>query len=246
METSDVVANIFKAAAALGLAAPTLAAKGKSYEIWVMLELATRLDAVGVVATPVGPNDALVEDFVFRGAPGHMPGADAGDDAPSHIRLERNDQAFEMHIGLQHVGVSEATHELDICVIPSWFAHQLRQDGGGPYRGPLCVALELKALSDKYKLDQGIPRALVGVAVDLDPTWPIVEWTFKTSGGHARSFTRSRHRERFSLVTATQLYNNSILYLEHHGARPAEKVLPGNNEHFLDDIVSEILDLFPA
>lgn len=245
METSDVATAIFDAATALGLAAPTLGAKGKSYEIWVMLALATRLEDAGVVATPVGPDGKLVGDFVFRGAPGHMPSAGAGPDAPSHIRLRRDGVTFEMHIGLQHVGVSEATHEVDICIVPARTARILRRLGGGPYHGQLGVALELKAFSAKYKLDQGIPRALVGVAVDLDPTWPIVEWTFKTSGGHAHSFTRMR-RGCFSLVTTTKLYDNSARYLKHHGARSAQEVLPGSNEHFLDEIVSEILDLFLA
>jgi hypothetical protein len=166
-----------------------------------------------------------------------MPDADAeGDDKPSHLRVVGEDDILEIHVGLQIMGVSGSTHEIDITVLSAMHGWQLRLQGGGPYDGPLEVGLELKAYDGKHKLNQVFPRALVGVAVDVDPTWLFPILSLRTHGGAVRRSYRVR-RPLFGLATSTTLYDNSRRLLEHHGALAADALTPSQVGGAFDQIV---------
>lgn len=172
-----------------------------------------------------------------------MPDADSpSDDEPSHFRVEGSSAALELHIGLQSRGVSDSPHELDVSVLPAIFGQARRQDGGGVYEGPLTHGLELKAYDAKHKLDQSIPRALLGVAIDLELMWVLPRIAFRSHGGHEKE-ARLTGRCRYAVISSTALYANSVRLLEHHGAVAAGEVLPGSNEGQIDMLVDEISGL---
>lgn len=237
MELTDLQEAIAEAADDLATVAPTVGGKGKAYEVWILFELAVRLIQAGYPVLAMDPADIEVGLFRVRGAPGGMPDADAeGDDTPSHLRVVGENDILEIHVGLQIMGVSGSTHEIDITVLSAMHGWQLRLQGGGPYDGPLVVGLELKAYDGKHKLNQVFPRALVGVAVDVDPTWLFPILALRTHGGAVRRSYRVR-RPLFGLATSTTLHDNSRRLLEHHGALAADALTPSQVGDAFDQIV---------
>lgn len=217
MELTDLQEAIADAANDLASIAPSVGGKGKAYEVWILLELAVRLMRAGYPVAVRDPADIDLAVFRVRGAPGGMPDADApGDDNPSHFHVAGEAHDLEIHVGLQVQGVSTSRHEIDITVLPAEIGRKLRDEGGGPYVGPLMLGLELKAYDGKHKLNQGFPRALVGVAVDVDPAWLHPRIALITHGGGVKVL-HATDRTLFGLATSTELYANSQAYLEHHG-----------------------------
>lgn len=248
METSDVQEEIVEAADALGLIAPDLGSgKGKAYEAWVLFEIAVKLMERGYGVLPCGPSETVVNAFRLRGSPGGMPDAatPASADPPSHFVLEGNLQSLEMHIGVQVRGISGASHEVDVSVLPRELGRTCRRNGGGIFQGPLSHGLELQAYDAQFKLSQVMPRALLGVALDLDPTWALVQVVYRTQGGGERSFSPI-WRTSYGLLTTTLLYENSRSLLQHHGVIIGEQVLPGQNEQAVERVVDEIAQLLGA
>lgn len=217
--------------------------KGKAYEVWVMLEIVFRLMQLGVDIFPHDRADVIEPFFRVSGSPADMPAKGPSGDGPCHFKLQRKGRWFELHLGLNNQGLSTTTHEIDLVVLPCHEGLTLRQVGGGPYAGSVMVGLELKAYSDTHKLDHSVPRALLGVAVDLDPAWAIQGWTVHTVGGGGRKFDR-HGRAQLAVITATTLYDSSRTLLTHHGAGAHDLVLPGGNEGALDHIAAQIDALF--
>lgn len=244
MKIDDVLDELVDAADALGIVAPNFGtSKGKAYEVWIMLEIVVRLNARGVWASPRDRDGAFEPNFRVSGSPTNMPSSGGSGDGPCHFLLWKNSRYLELHLGLKHAGSSAATHELDLSVV---WAHQgkaLRDSGGGPFAEQPPVGLELKAYSDEHKLDHGIPRALIGVAVDLDPWWPMQSLTLKTPGGGDHTVTRT-NRMHLAVLTTTELYDSSASYLMHFGAGAHSFVTPLNNVAAIDAIVSKIDDCF--
>lgn len=237
MELTDLQEAIAEAADDLAMVAPSVGGKGKAYEVWILFELAVRLMKANYAVTALDPADIAVGLFRVRGSPGGMPSADAqGDDNPSHLLVEGEGVDLEIHVGLQVVGVSDSTHEIDITILPSVVGRWVRYEGGGPYRGPLAVGLELKAYDGKHKLNQGFPRALLGVAVDVDPSWLFPERVLVTAGG-AEQRSRTVRRTLFGLATSTTLYDNSRRLLDHHGMLAADGATPTQTGELFDQII---------
>jgi hypothetical protein len=243
MEISDVQDEIEAAANALGVVAPNLGtSKGKAYEVWVLFEIAVRLLRRGYWAMPSSPADRSVMVFRVRGSPSGMPdGASTATDEPSHFILAGSQRALEMHIGLQARGVSLASHEIDVSVLPHELGSTCRTQGGGIYAGPLTHGLELKAYDKKHKFDQAIPRAVLGVAVDLNPSWVFATIVLRTSGG-AETVSTPVNRTRFALMTSTGIYDNSRRLLDQFGVMGAEELLP-KSAGAIDALVDEIAHL---
>lgn len=237
MEIEDVLEEIEVAGDELWLSDPNIGTnKGKAYEFWVMLEIAVRLQRRSIPVLAIEPNGDPAIDFRLRGAPGPMPSDhESGPDAPSHFVLG-NPPSLELHVSLQSAGASGAPHELDISVLPFGEGRDLREAGGGYYRGVLQLGLELKAYSAKHKLSHQIPRALIGVAVDLDPAWVFRHFGFTTAGGATKAFTPV-HRTVHGLLTTTELFEHSKMLLGHHGVIHRGSVLPGTDQ-VLDEIVA--------
>jgi hypothetical protein len=201
-----------------------------------------RLMDRGVHVWPLDRDDKLEPNFRVSGSPADMPASGGSGDGPCHFLFIKNDKALELHLGLKHEGVSETTHEIDLSVIQAGHGRALRHAGGGPVKGPTLVGLELKAYSDRYKLDHGIPRALLGIAIDLDPWWPMQAWTLHTPGGGSSQMHRS-DRMQLAVLTSTQLHDSSEKYLGHHGAGSHSLVMPSANEGAIDEVVDQIVGL---
>jgi hypothetical protein len=258
MELEDVLLNIEQMAFDLGFAAPDVGTgKGKAYECWVMLELAVRLLRRGVTVLALNPESLPVNRFRIRGAPGEMPAhnEDWGatieggeelpvvDDRPSHFCFYKDEsRKYELHLGLQCAGASGSPHEIDLCVLPQEAGEQLRHDGGGYYEERLELGLELKAYDIKHKLGHNIPRALIGVAVDLDPTWVVPDFQMRTVGGFRVPFTQAQ-RTLYGLFTTTRLFDHSSQYLDHHGVTAEGPVLPGEGDAILEEITDHLEQL---
>ncbi|WP_041373530.1 hypothetical protein [Phenylobacterium zucineum] len=245
METEDVEQEIEDAADALGVVAPGLGSgKGKAYEAWVLFEIAARLLGLGYPVEAHAPDGQPVSTFRLRGSPSGMSAASFGptSDKPSHFRVEGQRTVLEIHAGVQMLGVSGTPHEVDVSVLPATAGEQLRAAGGGAYLGRLHHCLELKAYDAEYKLSQGMPRALLGVALDLDPAWAIPQVGYITHGGAVRVHTRAQ-RIRYALLTSTDLYDHSRTLLEHHGVLAGEQVLPRLDEGPIDLIVQELIEI---
>lgn len=245
MEIDDVFDELHDAAAQLGIVAPGFGtSKGKAYEVWIMLELVVGLMARGFDVHPLDCDDELEPYFRVSGSPADMPGA-GSKNAPCHFMFVRNGRGIELHLGLNHRGISGSTHELDLTFVPAPGGYAIRQSGGGPWDGAPVVGLELKAYTDTHKLPHDIPRALLGVAVDLDPTWPVTAWTFHTFGGGERRLSPS-FRASYSLLTATELHASSEQYLTYHGVLARGRVVPAGNVAAIDEVVDIIDTGFPS
>jgi hypothetical protein len=244
VDIDDVLDELVDAADALGIVAPNFGtSKGKAYEVWVMLEIVVRLISRGVEIFPLDRDGALEPNFRVSGSPADMPPSGGGGGGPCHFLLRKHGRYLELHLGLNHAGGSAATHEIDLSVLWAVQGKALRDNGGGPFAEQPLVGLELKAYSEKHKLDHAIARALIGVAVDLDPWWPMHSLTLKTPGSSEHTVTRA-HRMHLAVLTTTELYGSSADYLAHYGAGAHSFVTPTINVAAIDAIVSEIDNRF--
>lgn len=231
------------AAKNLGIHAPDIGtSKGKAYEAWVMLEIVVRLSKHGVHCVPEDHKDEWEPVFRVSGAPANMPSAQSADpNEPCHFTLWKDGAWLELHLGLKMLGFSETTHEIDISVIDGPAARRLRQLSGGPYANLIVAGAELKAYDRKHKLSHVVPRALLGIAIDINPTWIMGSFAVKTAAGKERPLVPV-HRTFYSVMTSTQLHDTSVKYLEHHGAGGFSNVDPSNCNEAMDAFVSVVLD----
>lgn len=244
MTIDDVLDELRDAADDLGITAPHFGtSKGKAYEIWVILELVARLRERGLRIEAHDRNDRFEPCFRVSGAPADMPGSgDGGAPGPCHFKIHGRFGWVELHLGLNNRGMSGASHEIDLAIISGLDGLRLRSAGGGPFEGRVEIGLELKAFSAKHKLPHDIPRALLGVAIDLDPAWALAGCSLHSHGGRLRWGWR-KDRTQLAVVTATDIYLSSQQYLTFHEARAYARVLPDGNEQAPEDIVDEIEDL---
>ncbi|WP_406870276.1 hypothetical protein ABEB22_10840 [Thioclava sp. 'Guangxiensis'] len=243
MEIVDVLDELVDSANALGIIAPSFGtSKGKAYEVWVMLEIVVRLQKRGVNVLPLDSDGNFERIFRVSGSPSNMPPSGGKGGGPCHFALYGRRCRLELHLGLNYVGGSTSTHEFDLSVVSKREAKALRDKGGGPFTGQPLVGVELKAYTEKHKLDHGVPRALIGVAIDLDPWLPAQRLTLTTTGGSDHYLTRTR-RMRLSLLTTTKLHHSSATYLKHYGVGAHSSVTPTSNVVAIKAIVSEIYNL---
>ena len=82
--------------------------------------------------------------FTFAWYQGEIPAV--APSGPSHVRLTRraNPVSFELHLSLQWVGRSTATHECDVSMLPKSIADPMRNNGGGSPHGLPVAAFECK------------------------------------------------------------------------------------------------------
>lgn len=154
---------------------PTTYKKGKAYEIWVYLNickiLLQRSKATGSAVSNVvfknytgAPLPSL--PFVVRGSPGQIHSRHEAPDKPSYVSFQIDDREYELHIGVQFKGRSNALHEFDISVIPQTVGDHFRNlaNGSGSPEGHPRVGLELK--NHAGNLDVGVPRDFLGAVFD--------------------------------------------------------------------------------
>ena len=243
MRADDVLEEIQEAGDELGTLAPSLSedAKGKAYEVWIAFEIATRLLRHGYDVRAVNPFGAPEPSFKVRGSPGGMTNtATRPTSPPTHFEVRGGDRELELHIGLQLRGLSGATHEVDVTVLPAEIGRFVRSHGGGPYNGPLDHGYELKAYDEKHKLGQGFPRALLGIAADINPSWFVPELDLRIANGQGSS-VQLMQRTRFALLTTTTFYENSRSLMAGHDILGGAETLPGHNEAILDHLIGDLV-----
>jgi hypothetical protein len=230
---------IIDAATAVGLAAPDFSeGGGKTYEAWVLMELAKRA-SLRVNVSAQDHAGAPTTAFRVRGGPGYIPPADsAAPDQPCHFRLDGPRGQAELHSSLRHLGGSGDTHELDISAIDAAWAGLIRSHGGGPYphhlfRAPVILGIELKEYDGAKSLPKIYPRALIGVVVDLEPHLHVaVAWRRGVNMIHYRGAD-------FWLLTTTTLGSSRRL-LDHHDIAWRENVEPGPHEDLLQAVADRL------
>lgn len=99
---------------------------------------------------------------VFRGSPGHM-SSQAQDFAYAECSL--NNKEFEIHLGVQYVGTSNALHEVDVSLFDHDRANQIRSEGILPSTRNLRAAVECKFYDSNLGVTLG--RTFVGLVSDL-------------------------------------------------------------------------------
>lgn len=139
------------------------------------------------IQTGQGPNP-----LVFRGSPGQM-SSRAQDFA--YARCILNGYEFEVHVDVQYLGTSGATHEIDVAVFDAERADTIRQTRAIPGVRQLHGAIECKFYDST--LGTGLGRAFVGL---LDDCGSLRLNSFATNGrnnGLARYFSKKNRPQPF-------------------------------------------------
>ena len=221
--------RVLTAASKLATRAPTFGKVGKTYETWVMFEIASRLQAYARVAPLTHAGKPTRGRFRVRGGPGNIPAASRRERLPCHFEIRGKTTVLELHNSVKHRGVSYDLHELDVSAVFKFVTNALRNAKGGPYWGPRAYGVELKAYDETGTLNKNFGRALVGIAVDL-------EW-----GRHMRPWLgiAGPFEPRFALITTAKLTPESARYLVTYDVLPGASTRPGA-ESALDDVTHSI------
>ncbi len=219
--------SVEKAAAQLSLSVEGLGkTKGKTYEVWVLFRLATHLKALGVHVSARSHKDESTTTFRIKGGPGKIHPTTASSPKPSHFRISKSPgskRIFEIHVSLEHRGVSDVSHEVDISVISGEFATAIRnKPEGGDYQGPRYACLELKNYATDKELDKNVARAFLAVRQEL-------------GGGTAISrkhdiISAMVSHVSYSLITAASVGESSAKLLKHYHISSLGGVIPNSTE----------------
>lgn len=133
-------------------------AAGKALEAWLILRLATHARSSGQWAVTLRRGDGSI---LPSGQPFKLPGHQAGilkanPAGPGFVLFEKLSDpsiSLELHGGLQWVGRSDATHECDVSLVPSYITQPLRLTGGHP-RGLPIAAFECKDKTSTGNTDE--------------------------------------------------------------------------------------------
>lgn len=236
--------EIEAAANALAMAAPSIGSgQGKAYEAWVTLELAKALRDVGLYVQAHDCQDAPTREFYFRRNPGKMKSASTHPfNQACHFQVAGPYGALEIHAGLQHRGISEDLHEIDICLVPHDEAVVTRSlPKGGAHVGSRCVAVELKEYGEEVFIDKGIPRALLGVMADLDPA-AIAARAAQQPGARFSMVSQHGPAPHYALLTTAQIRSPSKTFLTAHGVQWAEGLNCRGESDAIDQLAQRIAD----
>ncbi len=237
--------EIEAAANELAMAAPSIGSGlGNAYEAWVALELAKALRDLGLFVQARDCQDTPTHEFFFRRNPGKIKSASTHPyNQPCHFTVDGASDVLEIHAGVQHRGMSDDLHEIDISVVPQAEAAATRALAkGGAHVGTRCLALELKEYGDESFIDKGIPRALLGVMADLDPELIA-----------ARAARRPRARisvvsgyapaPHYALLTTAKIRPPSKTFLSAHGVQWAEGLNCRDDCDAIDQLAQRVADI---
>ena len=105
---------------------------------------------------------AAPDPFVFRGGPGKLHSRHRN---YSYATFTLNGSDFEVHAGVEYLGTSNMTHELDVCIMRGEDARTCRAAPNDPPAASVFGGWECK-FYDKA-LDKYLARAFVGLVDDL-------------------------------------------------------------------------------
>lgn len=243
-QLSDAITD---AAKALAISVPDIGSGlGKSYEAWLMLEIAAGLPA---------PYSAVAIDYrgdptatlIVRGGPGYI--ASASGPSATHagaIRIDHQSHpTVELHASLRHRGLSTASHELDISLNLASVCQTIRRTGTAPYPGPPILGLELKQYGTDQNLNKNFGRAFLAVAVDLQPQWLFDEIILGREGRVFGAWHARDQRPRYRMVTTAGLTAETSRLLSTYGIAESPHFEPGDHAP-LSEIVAEAMECIRA
>lgn len=230
LPSKKMVADLQAAATLLGTSIVANMTKGKTYEAWIMFEIALDLtstpthDPAPVTVKPCNFDRSTASTtFVVRGGPGHIQAiSPPPTQGMCHFEFSRNGRSLELHASVEHFGHSGTDHELDLSVMPTHTVDIYRL-AGGAYDGERALGLELKAYAASATLDKNVARALVAVAADLDPTIALPRFVRGSHSGATYPSLRFPH-PLYALITSAQISAESQKYMTWYDVRYAANV----------------------
>lgn len=133
----------------------------KAYEAYVFglcLRAARELGAVIVLSGISGPPIP----FTFRGGPGQIHSTTRN---YGFAKFSLNGERFEVHAGVEFIGSSGMTHEIDVCIMRGEDAERCRRAPDDPPSASLVGGFECKFYAGN--LQKGLGRAFVGLIDDM-------------------------------------------------------------------------------
>lgn len=160
----------------------------KAYEAYVfglclrsVRELGVRPVLRGITAIP--------DPFIFRGAPGQIHSSYRN---YGYASFTLNQQEFEIHAGVEFVGTSGMTHELDVCIMRADAAQDCRRQPNDPPASSVFGAWECKFYDQS--LDKHLARAFVGLVDDLGTNLRLAGFCSNRTHGQIRSYLQPQRR----------------------------------------------------
>jgi hypothetical protein len=226
-----MVNDLQAAAVLLGTSVVASMTKGKTYEAWIMFEVALEVasnplaDPTPVTVKACQHDRQTATTFNMRGGPGHIqPDAPHLPGGACHFEFSRNGKSLELHASVEHIGASGSEHELDLSVMPTAWVDVFRTHGGGPYDGWRHLGLELKAYDGAATLGKNLARALVAVAGDLDPAIALPRFTRAAPAAVAHLPMHRFHHPQYWLITTADISDPTKAYLDWYNVEHAEQV----------------------
>jgi hypothetical protein len=190
VDAVDQLLNLSATRTALQLNRPT---RERAFEAYVFsLVLRAVRQAGGTVEIKAILSGTNPNPIVFRGAPGQM-SSTAQDFA--YARCVLAGYAFEVHVDVEYLGSSGATHEVDVSIYNADGADRTRMFGALPGVRYLYGAVECKFYDST--LGTALGRAFVGLVDDCGALQVKCFATNGQSNGLARYFTQGRRPQPF-------------------------------------------------
>jgi hypothetical protein len=127
--------------------------------------------------------------IVFRGGPGEMASTDQN--FAYALCTFPSGKSLEVHLGVQYVGTSGATHEVDISLYEASAASQVRNSGGYPDQQHLIGAIECKCYSNS--IGTVLARAFVGLLDDCN-SYHFAALVSNSPGEQVKKYLSPAHR----------------------------------------------------
>ncbi len=227
-----MVADLHAAANLLGTNIVASMTKGKTYEAWIMFEVALAVastptsDPTPITTTPrQHDGQPATLKFTVRGGPGHIkPTSPYLTNGACHFEFARHGRAIELHASVQHMGMSGTDHELDLSVMPKSRVDIVRASGGGSFDGFRFSGIELKAYDGTATLNKNIARAFVALAGDLDPPMTMPRIAKATPSGTVTSHWHRSYHPHYWLITTADISLPTEAYLDWYDIEHAKMI----------------------
>ncbi|MGH8046544.1 MAG: hypothetical protein ACREKL_04800 [Chthoniobacterales bacterium] len=160
----------------------------KAYEAYVFglcLRAVRDLGVIPVLHGITGPP----HPFVFRGAPGQIYSTYRNYGYASFVL---NNKRFEIHAGVEFVGTSGMTHELDICIMRAEDAARCRANPDNPSAASVVGAWECKFYDGG--LGKHLARAFVGLVDDMGTNYRLAGFCSNQDHPQMRDYFQPQRR----------------------------------------------------
>jgi hypothetical protein len=160
----------------------------KAYEAYVFGLCLRAVRELGVTPVLHGIS-ASPNPFIFRGAPGqiHSTYRNYG-----YADFSLNGHEFEIHAGVEFLGTSGMTHEIDVCIMRGDDANACRARPDNPGVASVFAAWECKFYD--AALDKHLARAFVGLVDDLGSNYRMAGFCSNQDHPQMRNYFQPQRR----------------------------------------------------